>query len=281
MTPLSFGSKAPEVLILQESLLRLGYSLPRYGADGILGRETLYAVLDYQQDHPPVPTPDAFKAKKVDASLFAAIVGEPTAFSPLRLVSPEDKGARFVRWREWTDIQGITLHQTATAKGEEPENFRSMCTHLACTSKGKALLVHNLNAKVYHGHTFNNHDIGIEIDGYFAGVEGDLSTFWKPSSRPDRRPMTPSTAQVTAALGAIEWCMREVEKRGGKIQFIHAHRQSSKDRPSDPGSYVWQHVGMVAKKKWGLKDGGPSFTAGGYPIPREWDPTYTARYRSW
>ena len=45
------GDKGPEVKELQEKLLRLGYALPRYGADGDFGKETESAVKAFQTDN--------------------------------------------------------------------------------------------------------------------------------------------------------------------------------------------------------------------------------------
>jgi len=38
------GSKGKKVVQLQESLVKLGYELPKYGADGDYGKETETAV---------------------------------------------------------------------------------------------------------------------------------------------------------------------------------------------------------------------------------------------
>lgn len=45
------GSKGGLVRELQESLLNLGYQLPKYGADGSFGNETKAAVEQFQSDH--------------------------------------------------------------------------------------------------------------------------------------------------------------------------------------------------------------------------------------
>lgn len=45
------GSKGQEVMELQNDLLRLGYPLPRYGADGDFGRETEEALKLFQGDN--------------------------------------------------------------------------------------------------------------------------------------------------------------------------------------------------------------------------------------
>jgi peptidoglycan hydrolase-like protein with peptidoglycan-binding domain len=44
---LGLGSEGTEVKQLQENLIKLGYKLPKYGADGDFGDETLQAVLQF------------------------------------------------------------------------------------------------------------------------------------------------------------------------------------------------------------------------------------------
>ena len=44
------GSKGKKVVQLQESLVKLGYELPKYGADGDYGKETETAVLQFKED---------------------------------------------------------------------------------------------------------------------------------------------------------------------------------------------------------------------------------------
>ncbi|MBW1727131.1 MAG: peptidoglycan-binding protein, partial [Deltaproteobacteria bacterium] len=43
-------SKGKKVVQLQESLVKLGYELPKYGADGDYGKETETAVLQFKED---------------------------------------------------------------------------------------------------------------------------------------------------------------------------------------------------------------------------------------
>lgn len=45
------GSKGEYVKKLQKRLMELGYSLPKYGADGDFGNETIEAVKAFQKDH--------------------------------------------------------------------------------------------------------------------------------------------------------------------------------------------------------------------------------------
>lgn len=45
------GDRGTKVKELQENLLKLGYKLPKWGADGDFGEETFTAVLKFQKDH--------------------------------------------------------------------------------------------------------------------------------------------------------------------------------------------------------------------------------------
>jgi phage protein D len=49
-----YGYKNDTVKYMQQCLLDLGYDLPKYGADGSFGTETLAAVKAFQRDHPPL-----------------------------------------------------------------------------------------------------------------------------------------------------------------------------------------------------------------------------------
>ena len=45
------GDKGPYVTLAQTELIQRGYALPKYGADGDFGNETLSAVKAFQKDH--------------------------------------------------------------------------------------------------------------------------------------------------------------------------------------------------------------------------------------
>ena len=51
ITNLQKGSKGNVVVDLQKTLMKLGYSLPKYDADGDFGTETKNAVIQFQKDH--------------------------------------------------------------------------------------------------------------------------------------------------------------------------------------------------------------------------------------
>ncbi|MGM7724141.1 peptidoglycan-binding domain-containing protein [Metabacillus sp. Hm71] len=49
--PIGEGDSGPFVRDIQQELIKAGYRLPRYGADGIFGEETENAVMKFQRDH--------------------------------------------------------------------------------------------------------------------------------------------------------------------------------------------------------------------------------------
>ena len=119
----------------------------------------------------------------------------------------------------------------------------------------------------------------MEDDWFGSQASPNLKYYWKPKSKPNRKPMSVTDDQIASTLATIKWVMDEVEKRGGKLEYIHAHRQSSPTKTSDPGEKIWKTIALEAKRRWGLADGGPNFKSGGQPIPNDWDSDYTAKYR--
>lgn len=67
------GCEGPDVVELQEDLLKLGYSLPKYGADGDFGSETESAVEAFQEEY-LLPV-DGVMEKEDFPVLFAALPG--------------------------------------------------------------------------------------------------------------------------------------------------------------------------------------------------------------
>jgi hypothetical protein len=142
------------------------------------------------------------------------------------------------------------------------------------TRKGQVFILNGCEWLTYHGNGLNAHDVGIEIDGYYAGVEERPETLWRPANEPDRVGMIPTPIQVDAVKAAVQWIRNEVAQNGGAIRYIHAHRQASDQRQSDPGSGIWKRIGLWAQTDLGLSDGGRDFKLGtGLKIPEAWDPS--------
>lgn len=173
-----------------------------------------------------------------------------------------------VRGRALKDVTGVCLHQTACLLGERPERWDTVGAHFGVTRSGKVIWLHGEDRLVMHGNGWNAKTIGIEIDGLYAGVEGDPSTVWDDPSTPSReRGMTVTPEAMSAARELVRWlCTRNTG-----IKVLVAHRQSSKDRRNDPGSEIWRQVALPLHAELGLSDGGVGFEIGGYAVPESWD----------
>jgi hypothetical protein len=270
------GDKGPEVVKLQKTIQELGYSLPRWGADGDLGTETLGALALLLQAHGKHFDDDdnTVTAKELEFVYKLASkeesLPEVDQFFDLR----EESDKKYIMGRRsWKDVTGICLHQTACVLGEKPSRWATIGAHNGVTRGGKVIWMHDHDLVIVHGNGWNAQTVGIELDGTYAGVEGDIRTFWRPADEPNLQPQSPTEALVKSAQATIRWIVDEVARHGGKIKVLVAHRQASKDRQSDPGSAIWQQVALPLHKELGLTDGGVGFKIGsGYPIPESWDP---------
>jgi N-acetyl-anhydromuramyl-L-alanine amidase AmpD len=248
---------------IQRKLISLGYPLPRFGADGDLGDETRQAIAEFARRRNAAGEPLERVLQMIEI--------ETTPFLDETTTHPGAQW-RTRKTRSWAQITGITLHQTAVLLGEEPSRWHGMNAHFGVTRAGRALYVCPVDRIVWHGNGFNSTDIGIELDGYFEGVEGLRNTLWSPPNERTRRPLTPTQEQIETTRRLIRWLCDTTKANGGNLQFIHAHRQSSSLRQSDPGSFVWREVGVWAQRELGLSDGGRGFKIGtGLAIPEAWD----------
>ena len=275
------GDRGPHVTELQQALLGLGVQLPRWGADGAMGDETLSAAHELlRRLHPQAVDADDTMLSSVEInaihSLAERLNERPEA--PVTYIDCRDHElpkAHLVKVRPWTQITAIVLHQTACTLGERPQRWHSVPIHVGITKHGRMLHLNDLTYNLPHANGFNSRSVGIEIDGSYEGVEGQRHTWWAGGQA---QPDTLSQAAVQACREAIIWLCEEVRHHGGQITHILAHRQSSKDRVSDPGSAIWQALGVWAQHSLGLLDGGEGYAQGGLPIPREWDIRRVARY---
>ena len=285
-SPLKNGSQDPYVKTAQRQLIALGYSLPRFGADGDLGDETLRAYGEFLMlEGLRGPTDEMPKAISVAGAAaldraFAAIppVGQDGNFFDERNNHPHDGRSKSMPYRTWAKVTAIVLHQTATQLGEKPARWRTVPIHFGVTRAGKIVQLYDLTEVCNHAGNFNGWTVGIEIDGWFAGVQGRPETLWQPKPPAAKRtPMDLPGVQADAAKACVEGIIDMVAANGGKITHIHPHRQSSNKRQSDPGSLIWQTVGLWAQQKFNLSDGGKSYKIdSGRTIPKEWDSRYVA-----
>jgi N-acetyl-anhydromuramyl-L-alanine amidase AmpD len=274
------GSTGSDVTLLQQKLNLLGSKLT---VDGDFGAKTHDAVIGFQ--HAKGLVTDGIVGPNTWAALDAAIAAldpaNPPPVSPIPGVEFYDRrkyakqahgseGQWPVTDRPIASVTGVCLHQTACMLGERPERYDSVGAHFAVTRGGKVIWMHDLDRKVAHGNGWNNGTVGIEIDGLYAGVEGDPSTVWDDPSTPSHEQgMALMAVTVSASLALVRWIKQQL---GPQMNVIVAHRQSSSSRRNDPGSAIWQSIALRLHTELNCSDGGIGFKLdGGYAIPESWD----------
>ena len=272
---------------LQSALIEIGFPLPRWGADGYFGGETLDAM-------------EAFAAVENMVEVEDCVLDSLEELETVRqrilhvFNNRQDKLSlithgllRDVRGQAWNgverginpiqDIDTICLHQMACKDSDYQgwERWRKLAIHwlVTCGDEAAAYLLHGYQTRVWHGHGWNRRSIGFEFEGYFSGIEDDPRYLWQPKGA-HRVPMIPTERQIEAGKEAIHASVKGVALAGGKIKYIAAHRQSYGYKESDPGSFIWRLIALPMMKELGLKEA-PTLTGGkrpGKPIPEVWDP---------
>ena len=280
---IGMGNQGAKVAELQRALIRLGFPLDRFGADGQVGSETLGAVADYCDVNglDTAELDDGIIRGWVvnvilDAAVTAAAVTEPEY--PLVEDVRHDEYEKWTRKNPISRIDTICLHQMAVKDSDNKgwHRWRRLAIHwvVTCGDYAKAYQLHDFDLRVPHGHGWNGRSVGFEFEGYFSGVGTEEKYFWKPKSRPNRKPMVPTERQLEAGRIAVEHTVEQIAHMGGEIKFIGAHRQSYGMKRSDPGSLIWQGVALPMIKKLGLKEA-PTLSHRKYPgkpIPEAWNP---------
>lgn len=280
--------QGPAVVEFQEMLLDLGEHLPMStlpddSLDGKLGQECLGAasriLTSYARvvdENPNVVTDEelAFlralrdlRKKPLDVSPPAKMIDRRPFASRKYDLGP----------RTWLETYGICLHQAACTLSASPkiERCDTVGAHFVVYPDGRVFRLHDMDRKIVHGHGWNAHTVGIEIDGRMYGIVGKENTLWDSPDTPWKdKANHPTFEQIGAVCQLIRWICAEVERHGGKMKSLVAHRQATSSRQNDPGQEIWQAVALPMMKELGLGDGGPGFKiSDGYPIPGEWDPS--------
>lgn len=318
------GDSGDAVRELQETLQRLGYELPRWGADGHLGDETFDALKDFARDHmtrwPVVVPPDVLAAVEREGAALGSrdtLEPPPTPWEPpvgvqrfdMRGEMPEPQGKARVRQgrtvlRSARAVTGIVIHQTATpfsvssdmirqaggdadlalrmrVQGRLDPLRRPVACHGMVFRRGWAVLTRPLRSYVYHGNGLNSSTLGIEFEGRYPGLEDDPSTATLEHMKTTwgGKPQDVTDELVAAGRELLAWMVAEGRAEGMPIQWIYAHRQSSADRRSDPGSELWRRIVLeFAVPELGLETRPQMTTGDGAPIPLEWDPAGKGHY---
>jgi hypothetical protein len=204
---------------------------------------------------------------------------------------------RKVVLRDPKNVTGVVIHQTACVFGVSNNQVKlaggdpvlakhrralNIGAHVTAFMTGKAVYANPLDWYVYHGNGFNAFCDGLEIEGLYCGLKGRQST-----AAGDPKKITMLTrATIDAARTGLTFIVERRRAMGSPMEWVYAHRQSSASRRSDPGEEIWYEVVLnYAVPVLGLRvnnslvlpasnrRNGP-----GYPIPKEWDASATARY---
>jgi len=246
-----FGPKTEEMLKKLQAHLGLE-------ADGICGPVTWKAIMKAVEEK----TTRHEKEARAAGGLIVDVRG---------LHSPP---VNFKKKRSWSEIRGVTLHQTGIKMSDKPSGWYSLNAHIGVTQDGKIILANDPTDFIWHAQGLSEFTIGIEISGNFYGIDGVKDTLWSGGGGPEHL----NPRMIVAFDVLFDWLAAEFKKNKCAWKCVHAHRQSSNMRVSDPGSEIWQAVGMSWLKKLGKSatDGGPDFKLGsGKTIPREWNPAYS------
>lgn len=263
----------PAVVRLQAALVAHGYPLPRWGADGTMGEETSAALDAWKRDHPGLWSKGDDLPRLVDA-VCDGVFRSSRVVAGERVLDVRDlhPGRARKGTNRWSRVDTVCLHQMACRGPGGWERWRDLAIHFAVLCDGTAAWLYDCDALVWHGHGWSGRSVGIEVEGWYAGVEGSPETLWVPdgASAVRRRSMVLSAEQADAALQSVRLAVETVAAHGGRVRYVAAHRQSSPTRQSDPGQQIWQAVALPAMATMGL--GAAPTLRGGRPVPEAWDP---------
>ena len=187
-------------------------------------------------------------------------------------VRTEHLRGRPVGSRAWTEITGITFHQTGNAHLHAAHRLLpAVPAHALIDRRPTTVLLQPATAYMQHAHALNATTIGIETVCHAAGIEGDARTLWIPKGkRADEVLAEPTDAQLEATYELGGWYCDLVAAHGGQITEVWAHRQGRDDRSSDPGSRLWQGAVLPLARDRNL-DASPRRKVGtGTFIPDRW-----------
>lgn len=162
-------------------------------------------------------------------------------------------------------ITGVTLHQAGCLMTDTPDRMKTLKAHISVLRRGDIVIRNKLRWFIWHAQGFSWNTIGIEFNGLFEGVQGDPRTNPDPGKPTQRL----TDEQVRAANEELlPYLQEQFSVNGGQWKFVHAHRQSCKDRPHDPGSEIWQRVAIPWIQKTGATEG--KIYGTGRSIPQNW-----------
>jgi len=254
----------PKIRQLQEDLTTLGY---RPGLiDGVMGATTRAALFAYAIDtRQDESKPSTWAQAHEAAEQKRANVPQP----PIGYLDLSER-CTLPEWRKkerpWSSIKGVTIHQTGCPMSSRPERWLTLKAHYGITYEGAIYRIHPETAMGWHAQNQSHGNVGIEVAGFFCGVEGDLST--RPSAPSSWKVQSMTEAQAIALKELVRYLSRLLLHHGSRLTEIEPHRTATSTRRPDPGSKVWA-VAMELIKELGCSEG--QVSGDGLPIPEAWD----------
>jgi len=264
--------KDPAVKRVQERLIELGYNLGKLGPDSVFGDDTDKAVRKFQEDQglsvDGIVGPDTLAAMEgEDDSLPKVdyVVDTRNKHGHPRLYAPHYSP------RSWAKINSVVLHQVGVTISDCPSRWDSLNAHIGLQRNGLIVFVNDPTDFIWHAQHGSKRSIGIEINGFFPGTYDDFSEV------PAERRLT--KAQIQAAPRLFDLLQMLFRVNDAIWEFVYLHRQFKDTRRGDPGKEIYETFALPWMEKLGVTDGGPDFKSGsGKPVPKDWNPNYTARY---
>jgi peptidoglycan hydrolase-like protein with peptidoglycan-binding domain len=199
--PPLIGNKGPEIADLQKALVALGYQLPKYGVDGIMGKETKTAIQAFQSDK-QLHT-DGIAGKDTLAALNKAITDNPKVASSLRKSTQADVKSR---------VQNIA---TGDAKGGSGATGSAMTAVKFFINKGwtpeqSAGIVGNLQAE-------SGKDLKVDIVGDNGQAYG-IAQWHPPRQATFRKTIGKDIVGSTLQdqLSFVDWELNNTESNAGR-----------------------------------------------------------------
>jgi len=269
----------PAVRRLQEMLDGLGYNcgLP----DGIFGHDTHLAVVEFQGDHEGLGA-DGIAGQQTMKTILSILNTGHVKQASSNNITFDRRGMHppprfFSRKRKWTEIEGVTLHQTGCDMPQAPYGWDRLNAHFGITREGLLIQVNDCTDMIYHAQGLSPSTIGIEIEGNYRGLANKPNTLWRGGG-----PACHLNDDMLMALDVLYGMLVGLfAENQMPWKRIYAHRQAKNTRIADPGQEIWQVVAIPWQNKSGATDGGSKFKRRtGKPIPREWAEHYHTRYWS-
>jgi hypothetical protein len=173
--------------------------------------------------------------------------------------------------QDLNNIRGVTFHQTGCRLGDDHERIKKVNATFYLSQRGFVYLLHDPRLFIWHGHGLSYGTMGIEVEGNFYGEEGKEYTLYKPETYGGPDQVNPDMLRGSDTL--FGYLCQLFYLNNLDWDFIRAHRQGSKNRPSCPGESIWKEIALPFMTRLARPnaDGGAYTTGSGRPIPAVWD----------